>query len=256
MFNQNTSIQGVFFAPGSSSVLFFGSVGTNTAVYGTGSTANDTSRGGGKGPHSLNGDYAYQVWAYNAADFLAVENGQMQPWQLQPYATWNLDFPQSNPADELGGVTFDPSSGRLYVVENLVDTGTIYQSNPLIQVFQLTLSSPPAGTNSISLQSSTASPSVASTTVSNVGASLNTSIAPLPTPLAANQSIPSAGSEIKAASSSSSSISKPKQLPAQESIMPRTNTILGLGMRQPRVIQSGNKHSLASLEKFGLESDV
>ena len=95
LFNGNTNISGVFFAPGSSSVLFFGSVGTNTITYGTGSAANDTSRGGGKGPHSVNGDYAYQAWAYNANDFLAVEDGQMQPWQLQPYATWNLDFPQS-----------------------------------------------------------------------------------------------------------------------------------------------------------------
>ena len=140
LFNGNASIQGVFFAPGSRSVVFFGSAGTNTYTYGTGSAANDsTMRGGGKGPHSVNGDYAYQAWAYNADDFLAVEDGQMQPWQLQPYATWNLDFPQSNPAAQLGGVTFDPSTGRLYVVEDGADVGN-YNYLPVIQVYQLTLS--------------------------------------------------------------------------------------------------------------------
>ena len=257
LYNGNTQISGVFFAPGSSSVLFFGSIGTNTFTYGTGSAANDTTiRAGGKGPHSVNGDYAYQVWAYNANDFLAVKNGQMQPWQLQPYATWNLDFPQSNPAAYLGGVTFDPSSGRLYVVEDGADTGNGYL--PVVQVYQLTLDPPPAGsqvvttpslaTTSVSLQSSTASPSVASGIASNVGANLNSSM----TPLVAIQSNPSAGSEIKAASSSSSSISIPKRLPAQESVMPRTDTILGLAVKRSSVVQSGNKHSLASLELLGL----
>ena len=250
LYNANAQISGVFFAPGSRSVLFFGSVGTNTAVYGTASAANDPGRGG-KGPHSVNGDYAYQVWAYNADDFLAVENGQMQPWQLQPYATWNLDFPQVSPETMLGGVTFDPSTDRLYVVEDGADTQVRYTYLPVVQVYQLTLSPPPAGTNSLSLQPGTASPSAASASGSDVGANLNTSIAPL----AAIQSNTSAGSEIKAASSSSSSISIPKRLPAQESVMPKTNTILGLGMRKPRVIQSGNKHGLASLERSGIEND-
>ena len=138
LFNGNTRIAGVFFAPGSRSVLFFGSVGTNTFMYGTGYEANDhTMRGGGKGPHSVNGDYAYQVWAYNADDFLAVKNGQMQPWQIRPYATWNLDFPQSSPAAMLGGVTFDPSSGRLYVVEDGADTPALYTYLPVVRVYQL-----------------------------------------------------------------------------------------------------------------------
>ncbi len=139
LFNGTTEISGVFFAPGSSTVLFFGSTGTNTMMYGTGSSANDsTYRGGGKGPHSVNGDYAYQVWAYNANDLLAVKDGQMQPWQVQPYATWNLDFPQSNPEAMLG-VTFNALTNRLYVVEDGGQTGN-YNYLPVVQVYQLTLS--------------------------------------------------------------------------------------------------------------------
>ena len=250
MFDGNTNLNGVFFAPGSSSVLVFGSVGTNQVQYGTQSASNDPYRQG-KGFHALNGDYAYQVWAYNANDFLSVMDGKMQPWQVQPYATWNLDFPQFNGGKTLGGVTFDPSTDRLYVEEQGADTEAAGSFLPVIQVYQLTLSSPAAGTNSVSLQSATASPSVASTSESDVGANLNTSIAPL----AAIQSNPSAGSEIDAASSSSSSISISKRLPAHKSVTPRTDTIVGLAIRRSRVSQSGNKHSLASQEKFGLESD-
>ncbi len=250
LFDGNTTLNGVVFVPGSSSVLVFGSVGTNSVIYGTNSQANDPYHGS-KGFHSVNGDYAYQVWAYNANDFLSVMDGQMQPWQVQPYATWNFDFPQYQGAKSLGGVAFDPSTDRLYVEEQGADTQAPGSYLPVIQVYQLTLSSAPAGTNSVSLQSATASPSVTSASVSDVGANLNTSIAPL----AAIQSNPSAGSEINAASSSSSSISISKRLPAHKSVTPRTDTIVGLAIRRSRVSQSGNKHSLASQEKFGLESD-
>jgi hypothetical protein len=62
VFDGNTNLNGVFFAPGSSSVLVFGSAGTNQVQYGTASQSNDPYRGA-KGFHSLDGDYAYHVWA-------------------------------------------------------------------------------------------------------------------------------------------------------------------------------------------------
>ena len=62
MFDGNTNLNGVFFAPGSSSVLVFGSVGTNQVQYGTASQSNDPYWDG-KGFRSLDGDYAYHVWA-------------------------------------------------------------------------------------------------------------------------------------------------------------------------------------------------
>ena len=139
MFDGNTNLNGVVFVPGSRTVLVFGSVGTNQVQYGTPSASNDPYRGG-KGFHALNGDYAYQVWAYNADDFLSVMDGQEQPWQIQPYATWNLDFPQYQGGKTLGGVSFDPSTGRLYVVEQNADTQAPESSLPMIQVYQLTLS--------------------------------------------------------------------------------------------------------------------
>ena len=179
LFDGNTKISGVFFVPGSRTVLFFGSVGTNSQEYGEASTFNDTNRTS-KGYHSLNGDYAYQVWAYDANDLLAAADGQMQPWQVQPYATWNLDFPQQTGSDILGGVAFDPSTSRLYVTELGGDTQAAYSYLPVVQVYQLTLSSaaPAVQTNDVTLQAATGSPSVASGNTSNTTIAVGTIAAP------------------------------------------------------------------------------
>jgi hypothetical protein len=154
LFDGDTTIQGVLFVPGTRTVLFFGSVGTNSQTYGEPSTFNDIYRTG-KGYHSLDGDYAYQVWAYDADDFLAVEQGQKQPWQIEPYAIWNFDFPQPSGAKYLGGVTFDPSTGRLYVTQLGADTEAPYSYLPVVQVFQLTLSPPGSSGDSITISSAT-----------------------------------------------------------------------------------------------------
>jgi PKD repeat protein len=133
------SVNGAVFVPGSSSVLFFGKTGTNYEGYGEPASYGD-GLDGGKGPHSLNGEYSFQVWAYDAHDFVAVKNGTMQPWQVQPYDVWNFKLPI--PGYEVGGVAFDPSSGRIYVTETNVDGQAPGSWLPLIQVFQVNLNPP------------------------------------------------------------------------------------------------------------------
>jgi hypothetical protein len=127
--------------PGTSSVLFFGSTGTSYEGYG------DTEWGDpyfDKGPHALNGQYAYQVWAYNANDFVAVKQGKMQPWQVVPYDVWNFDVPIEHGSKKIGGTAFDPATGRLYVSLLDADQGYAYHSLPLIEVYQVTLPKGPA----------------------------------------------------------------------------------------------------------------
>jgi len=179
LFNGNTSITGVFFVPNTRSVLFFGSVGTNSYGYGEASTFNDPYRTG-KGNHSQNGDYAYQVWAYDANDFLAVADGKEQPWQLQPYAVWNLDFPQFDGWKGLGGVAFDPSTNQLFVTESGGDTQVAYSCLPVVQVYQLTLSqaAPAVQTSGVTLQVPTGLPSVALGNTSNTTNAVSTIAAP------------------------------------------------------------------------------
>jgi hypothetical protein len=136
-----TQVNGVVFVPGTSSVLFLGSTGTNYNGYGEASTWGDTVITS-KGAHSLNGEYSLQVWAYNANDFLAVKQGTMQPWQVQPYDVWNFTLPI--PSTAVGGVAFDPSTGRVYVSVLGADSAAPNSSLPLIEVFQVTMNPPGA----------------------------------------------------------------------------------------------------------------
>ncbi|MFO0813505.1 MAG: hypothetical protein U0796_09815 [Gemmatales bacterium] len=136
-----TSINGMVFVPGSRSVLFFGKTGTNYTGYGDDFEWGDINDFG-KGPHSLNGEYTYQVWAYDVNDFVAVKLGLKQPWELQPYNTWNFDFPISGGNKQIGGVAFDPSSGRIYISSMNQDREVPYSSLPLVQVFQINLTPP------------------------------------------------------------------------------------------------------------------
>src|SRR5262249_39590976 len=92
--------------------------------------------------HSYGGKYAWQAWAYDAKDLVAVKNGKKNPWDLKPYATWNFGFPIPNGEKYMGGVAFDPSSGRLYFSELRQDTTDRYAYAPLIQVFQLSIHRP------------------------------------------------------------------------------------------------------------------
>ena len=138
-----TQVKGAVFVPGSSTVLYYGSTGTNYDGYGLPSTYGDNIYVDAKGPHSLNGQYALQVWAYNAKDFVAVKNGTMQPQQVQPYDVWNITLPI--PAIQVGGVAYDSNTGRLYVSVMNVDQEVPYSSLPLIEVFQVKL---PSGTGS------------------------------------------------------------------------------------------------------------
>lgn len=140
--NGTTKIGGAVFVPGTSTVLFIGSTGTNSAGYGP---------PGIEGPWSLNGEYAAQVWAYNANDLLAVKQGTLQSWQVQPYDVWNFQFPiQSNWAGNgthqnvIGGVAFDPSTDRMYVSVLNADMSNPYSPAPLIYVFHVNVPSAPA----------------------------------------------------------------------------------------------------------------
>jgi hypothetical protein len=132
-YNGNTEIRGVFFVPGARTVVFFGSHGTGDPGYGEPEQFQDPYRGG-KGWHSVNGEYAYQAWAYAVDDLVAVKNGKKQPWQIKPSEVKNFEFPFPEKGKHLGGVAFDPATSRLYVSQ-MGGGGGEYM--PVIHVFQV-----------------------------------------------------------------------------------------------------------------------
>lgn len=137
LFNGASEINGMFFAPETRSVVFFGSTGMTAVGYGEAVDFNDNNRTS-KGYHAQNGVYSYYAWAYDVNDLIAVKNGTKQPWEITPYESWSFDVPQFEGAKHIGGVAFDAATGRLYVSQRGGDSqGGDYM--PLIQVYQLNL---------------------------------------------------------------------------------------------------------------------
>ncbi len=132
LFNGTTKIDGVTFVPGTRSIIFIGSNGLSDIGYGVGSLFNDSARPY-SGFHSQNGNYSYQIWAYDIEDFMAVRHGVKSPWTLQPTSVVNFDLPTPEPAKYLGGTAFDASTGRLYISQKLAGD----EATPVIHVYQL-----------------------------------------------------------------------------------------------------------------------
>ena len=156
LFNGTSEVKGVVLPDGTRSVLFFGrhgGLGNRPDLpggggfcygFGTGNPAlvgtfppGESDRycydpqDGSKGVHGY--PYHYYVWAYDASDLAAVNAGQREPWSVRPYAVWPISIPFSDVGStRLGGATFDPQSGRIYVSQYQAD-GNL----PLIHAFKL-----------------------------------------------------------------------------------------------------------------------
>jgi hypothetical protein len=126
LFNLTTEIGGVVFPEGTRSVLFFGRQGLGKYCYGEAADCSDpavTSKGGHAFP------YASYVWAYDAVDLAAVKSGKRQPWDVKPYAVWELELPFDYPNAQIRGAAYDPQTGRIFL--SAAGDG----DNPLIHVF-------------------------------------------------------------------------------------------------------------------------
>jgi hypothetical protein len=141
-FGGGTTIRGVVFPAGTRSVLFFGTQGVGKFCYGEGTdkrglagkpTRDGTTwcydpDGSSKGTHAY--PYVPEVWAYDAADLLAVRRGVKKPWQVKPYATWSLHLPFNS--SQIGGATYDPVHGLIYVSQQYGNA-----SDPVIHAFKV-----------------------------------------------------------------------------------------------------------------------
>ena len=155
IWNLNTRIGGIVIPVGSRTLLYFGKQGTGDYCYGQG-TANIALHGSPvppandhhycydpvnpyQGGHAY--PYRYQVWAFDLLDLVAVKNGA-DPWSVQPYAWWPLEFPvMSNTAADneiqqrtIGGVAYDAANKAIYVTQ-LGAEPTNYANRPIIWKF-------------------------------------------------------------------------------------------------------------------------
>jgi hypothetical protein len=93
-------------------------------------------------PHDYRAEPTERVlWFYDPDDLAAVASGG-DPWAPQPYATLNLEpylwATERCLQDRIGGIAYDQTLNKLYVVELRTDT-TVSSSDisPIIHVFQL-----------------------------------------------------------------------------------------------------------------------
>jgi hypothetical protein len=85
-----------------------------------------------KGTHAY--PYAYQVWAYDANDLLAVKRGSKAQYAIKPYATWTFNLPfEKSDTHFLGGAAYDAQHQLIYVSQLSADDN----ANPIIHVFNI-----------------------------------------------------------------------------------------------------------------------
>jgi hypothetical protein len=131
-FNLTTSVDGVLFPGGYRSVVFFGAHGIGPYCYGTGDECGDPVRLS-KGTHAY--PYIYQAWAYDVKDLIFVKNHSKQPWEVQPYAIWQIDFPFEVGDKRIGGVAYDDQTGTIFISQLNVGYGD--EPKPIIHVFKI-----------------------------------------------------------------------------------------------------------------------
>lgn len=134
LFNNTTEIVGVAFPPGTRSVLFIGKQGLGRFCYGEAAECNDPASIY-KGNHAF--PYVHQVWAYDAVELAMVQHGLKQPWEVRPYATWQLSDIASDGSASIAGAAYDATTGRLYITED-------YDESPRVHVYQLGAGSLPS----------------------------------------------------------------------------------------------------------------
>jgi hypothetical protein len=129
VFNGTTRITGIVFPQGASTVLFLGSTGIGNYCYGEARECGQP--GGSKGEHAH--PYRAYAWAYDAGDLAAVKAGKKRPWDVRPYATWELPGIGDVAGDfGTGGAAYDPESRTIYLSVKFGDG-----ERPLIHVFRI-----------------------------------------------------------------------------------------------------------------------
>lgn len=160
-YNRVTELRGLVFPENSDSIIFFGRhglgmTGEGDICYGSGTddlSLHGTPDGqgniycydpvdGSKGVHGY--PYISQAWFYNANDLLDVKNGLKEPWEVLPYARWEINLPFPTASGRIVGAAYDPSSQRIFLAQHQADNITnVYEPYPIIHVFSLDLAAAP-----------------------------------------------------------------------------------------------------------------
>lgn len=147
--NPTTKIGDMTFITGSDTVLFGGVTGKGEYCYGT--SCVDPANPGIQGAHAY--PYANYLWAYDVDDLAAAKAGSVQPYDVLPYAHWELTDFDTNDEWSITGMAFDSSNNRLYVMASRWPDGTAAPSIHVYQVSGLsTDTTPPAAPTGLGVE--------------------------------------------------------------------------------------------------------
>ena len=130
--------------PGTSTYMTIGSSGGHYSGIGYKPTQNNGNLCGGPCPYDASDRYNY-YWLWDMNDLVEVKNGNMNPYDVRPYAYGEFDAPFQFDAYQgvsefhpIVGGTYDESSGTLYLT--IYDAGPInspYARNPVIAAYKI-----------------------------------------------------------------------------------------------------------------------
>ncbi|MEK7227356.1 MAG: peptidoglycan-binding domain-containing protein [Patescibacteria group bacterium] len=146
LFNCTTSIVGIAFPSGTRSLLFFGTQGIGPNCYKEIGEPSCRGSGGYNAP-----PYVFQIWAYDVNDLVAVKNGTKIPYEVRPYAIWQMNMGFQG----FAGGAFDPATNRMFLVQ-------INGEDPIVRVLKINIGTP-AGQSTIPKPSAVSSPSLSET---------------------------------------------------------------------------------------------
>lgn len=125
-----------FIVPGTRTYLTIGSSGGHESGICYKCTQDSGNLCGGYCTPEADDNYQY-YWLWDMNDLVAVKNGTLNPYDVRPYDHGYFNTPfQANGSKKIGGGTFDPSTGNLYLSVQSGDTeqGT-YARPPVIVVY-------------------------------------------------------------------------------------------------------------------------
>jgi len=131
----NPGYRGVVVPKGARTALYFGSQGLGTHCYGTGSECGDPTDIY-QGEHGY--PYRNQIMAFDLNEWVEVEKGNKEPYEVLPYAIWPLvppevPFTSATNGKSSGGATIDLENNRIYW-----EQATAYgYGNPIIHVWKI-----------------------------------------------------------------------------------------------------------------------
>jgi len=115
--------------PGTRTYATFGHSGGNESGVGYKIVQDNGHRTGGYSSFVVKDNYHY-FWLWDVNDLVRVRTGEMEPYDVRPYEYGIFKTPFEGSTHRLGGGTFDPATGRIYLTAQKADREQGRYANP------------------------------------------------------------------------------------------------------------------------------